>query len=339
MKYGILPNACIVVVLGLGACAEASSRGPGAGYGPGIASAGNGESGGDSNDVGDDDEDDDDDAGGGERLDLPPPEDRDGCYAADLLFVIDNSGSMCDAQAGLAEVIPELVDTMFDTLPAGTDLHVGVVTTSFSHGGSHKETQCRAAEGPADIEDAYIVDSLVDRNGYQGRLFEHDDVAYFSANTASEEDRAPLEEWFAGAVLAVGCDGGAFEFPAAAASYAVDVANADTNDGFVRDEGAALAIFILTNETDQSPETLEAYRQRVIDAKSGCGGEECIFTAGLLATNCVPDSDPMVWQFLSAFGSAPVWGDIYDYEGYGDVVAGALAEGIVDKCDEIEPAG
>lgn len=275
---------------------------------------------------------------GDDRLDLPAVP-TDSCYAADLLFVIDNSGSMCEAQEGLAMVVPGLVDSMFDTLPQGTDLHVGVVTTSFSHGGSHNEAQCRAAEGPSLIEEAFVLDTVVDHNGYQGRLFEFDGLRYFQARTDDSSARTSLADWFSGAIVAVGCDGGAFDFPVAAAAYAVDSLNEPTNAGFLRDEGAVLAMFVLTNETDHSPDTLASYRQTIIDAKSGCGGEACILTAGLLAPNCVPEWDPPIWQFLSAFGQAPVWGDISDFGGYAQVVAEILAVGLVEACDEIDPVG
>ena len=288
----------------------------------------------------DDDEDGDAMDDGGDKLDLPAPTTpTDSCYAADLLFVIDNSGSMCDAQQGLSTVVPGLVDSMFDALPAGTDLHVGVVTTSFSDGGAHHESQCRASEGPALIEAAYVTDTLVDENGYQGRLFEHDGQRFFEARTDDADAREALAQWFAGAIVAVGCDGGAWDFPVAAAAYALDPVNAGANEGFLRDEGAALAIFVLTNETDHSPDPLVDYRQTIIDAKAECGGEACILTGGLLAPNCVPEYDPPVWQFLSAFGDTPVWGDVYDFDAYAGVVAQTLAQGLVETCDEIGPVG
>jgi hypothetical protein len=275
----------------------------------------------------------------GPRLDLGDDEADDGCNYVDLLFVIDNSGSMCDAQAGLAAALPGLVDAIFDTLPSGTDVHVGLTTTSFSPGGSHQQVACHAQEGPAEIDDAYVTDAKVEGNGFQGRLYAYDGRSYFAGNTSSADDRDDLAQWFPGAAISVGCDGGAFEFSSAAASYALADANAATNAGFLRDEGGVLVIFVLSNEVDQSPEDLAVYTDVVRGAKAGCGGDECIVTAGLLATNCVPAADPMVWRFLNAFGEVPSWGDIADFAGYADVLSGALAGAIVDTCDDIEPAG
>jgi hypothetical protein len=275
----------------------------------------------------------------GERLDIGGDEAREGCNYVDLLFVIDNSGSMCEAQQGLAAVVPDLVDSIFDTLPTGTDVHVGLTTTSFSPGGQHQQVACVAQEGPAEIEDAYVTDALVDGNGYQGRLFEHDGIRYFAGNTSSGADRQALAQWFPGATSAIGCDGGAFEFTAAAAAYALDPSNAATNSGFLRDEGGVLVIFVLSNEVDQSPDDLAVYGQVVRDAKQGCGGDACIVTAGLLAPNCVPAADPMVWRFLNAFGETPAWGDVTDFAGYAAVVDDALSDAIVETCDRITPVG
>lgn len=291
-------------------------------------------------DVGESDSSDDGNAGGeAPRLDIGVDENRDGCNYVDLLFVIDNSGSMCDAQQGLAAELPGLVDAIFDTLPGNTDVHVGITTTSFSPGGSHQQVACHAQEGPAEIDAAYVTDSVVAGNGYQGRLYEYDGLSYFAGNTSSADDRAALMQWFPAAATSVGCEGGAFEFSAAAAAFALDPANAASNAGFLRDEGGVLVLFVLSNEVDQSPEDLAVYRDIVRKSKEGCGGDECIVTAGLLAPNCVPAADPMVWRFLNAFGETPAWGDIEDFAGYAEVLSGALAGAIVDTCDAIAPAG
>jgi hypothetical protein len=283
----------------------------------------------------------DDGDDGDEKLDMsaPPPMQMENCYAADLLFVIDNSGSMCPAQEGLADALPGLVDAMFDALPVGTDLHVGIVTTSFSEDGPYQEIDCAPNAGPLTIENAYNTETVVPYNGYQGRLFSYDDRRYFSANTEIAEDRPALTQWFTETVLDVGCGGGAFEFPAAAAAYALGPSNAENNAGFLRDEGAALAIFVLTNGIDLSLEPIETYRDMILDAKAECGGAECIVTAGLLSSECVPDTNPVIWQFLNAFGTEPSWGPIDDFAIYDDIVTAALAEALVQACEQIDPVG
>src|SRR5690606_32219074 len=53
------------------------------------------------------------------------------CTAVDILFVIDNSPSMGPYQEQLAFAFPTFVDAMWSHLQPGTDLHVGITTTSF----------------------------------------------------------------------------------------------------------------------------------------------------------------------------------------------------------------
>ena len=272
------------------------------------------------------------DAGGG----LPTT----GCSAVDILFVVDNSGSMCSYQSSLAQTLPDFADAMFEALPEDTSLHVGITTTSFTDGGTHNEQNCTSVQGAAEIEAAYEtpLESVGTDNGFQGRLLEYDGLRWFEADTGDASTRLPMMEWFANAAFSVDCNGGAFEFPTASAGYVFDPINAATNDGFVRDEGAVLVIFILSDEVDQSPEGIEHYRDQVLAAKAGCGGSTCVLTAGLLNSGCVPDADPTVWQFLNAFEHEPVWGPISDEAGYGGVVHDALTGVIAQTCDLI-PAG
>jgi hypothetical protein len=279
-----------------------------------------------------------------ERLDLggadTGSEVRDGCNYVDVLFVIDNSGSMCLAQEGLAAVLPDLVDAMFDALPADTDVHVGLTTTTFAVGGQHLESMCWAHETDAEVDDYYVAPSDPnDGNGYQGRLYEHDGRKFFAGNTSTDSDRDDLRAWFPAAATAIGCSGGAFEFAAGAAGFALSDANAATNAGFVRDEGGVLVVFVLSDGIDLTPDdSLDIHRDAVLAAKAGCGSE-CIVTAGLLNAHCVPESDPMVWRFLDSFDRPTIWGDIKDPAGYAAVVETAMGSAIVETCEEIPPAG
>ena len=53
----------------------------------------------------------------------------DGCQNVDVLFAIDDSGSMGDKQAALAAAFPGFVKTMKQKLAKATSYHVGVVTS------------------------------------------------------------------------------------------------------------------------------------------------------------------------------------------------------------------
>jgi hypothetical protein len=279
------------------------------------------------------------------KLDVAAPETSSGgpttgCTAVDILFVIDNSGSMCNYQSSLAQTLPDFADAMFEALPGDTSLHVAITTTSFSSGGSHSEVNCESVEGPAEIEDAYVApdEGMIAGNGFQGRLLEYEGQRWFEADTGDPSTRLPLMEWFANAAFSVNCDGGSMEFPAAAAGYAFDPMNAATNDGFVRDEGAVLVLFVLSDEVDQSPEGIDRYRDQVLAAKEQCGGSMCVITGGLLNAGCVPDANPFVWQFLGSFEHEPVWGSIGNEAGYEEVVRDTLTSVITQTC-ELIPAG
>jgi hypothetical protein len=129
-----------------------------------------------------------------------------------------------------------------------------------------------------------------------------------------------------------------FEFNASGAAWALHSANDATNAGFLRDEGAVLVIFVLSDEADQSfdMETLEFLHDTVSGAKSGCGGDNCIVSGGLLSTWCIPDNNA-AYTFMQSFGEDPVWGDIMQGASYTDVVGDALAQVAAQACDEIPP--
>lgn len=258
------------------------------------------------------------------------------CTTVDMLFVIDNSPSMGPYQESLAAAFPGFVDAMYDRLPSGTNLHVGITTTSFFSGScSEAVMNCVTTASDAEIEAHYTrpTEGSTSTNGEQGRLFEHSAIRFFEANT-SDADRTPLKTWFAGAATEAGESGCSFELPTAAASYAFDPANAAFNAGFLRDDDTPLLIFVLSDEPDKTPGPLEEYVNRIIAAKSACGGAECVVTAGLVNT-CIERVDNVLWRFLHSFPSAPILGDIDAQDEYVDVVGDALAEIVEQRCNEV----
>ena len=293
------------------------------------------------------------------------------CVAVDLLFVIDNSPSMAQYQQGLAQAFPGFVDGIYDNLPEGVDIHVGVTTTSFSDDiGRSCDLGClwygndcgTAAEFGCGRQECY-ADASATGNGTRGRLFSWDGRSYFETNTANDE-REALEQWFTGAATAVGEMGNNYEFSAAAASWAVGPPAADTNVGFLRDEGAVLFIFFLTDQWDESIDSLASYVSTVEQAKAGCNQSleegSCVVASGLLNPCTVPDAfgggasagfgdwdqggygpddlpGDMLWQFMASFTPQPVWGSILEPANYAAVIGDALAEVIVQTCENIPP--
>ena len=239
------------------------------------------------------------------------------CGGLDVLFVVDNSGFTAEKLQVLADVVPAFIDAAWVALPLDSDLHVALTTTSFFAGSSSAQSvDCRPAF-PERVPPHYIrpQDEDTGENGGQGRLFEHQGRRYYSANTAGP-DREPLEAWLSSALLASGSQGSTYEMPSAAAGYAFHPANSQQNRGFVRDEGAVLALFVLSDGIDTSLEETDVYAASVRSAKARCGGNACVVTGGLLSS-CARDesvSDPL-YRFLHAFGRTPSIGDATDVRG------------------------
>ena len=153
-----------------------------------------------------------------------------------------------------------------------------------------------------------------------------------------------LKTWFSAAAVAVDCSVSSFEFNASGAAWAMHEANAATNDGFVRDTDAALVLFILSDEADQSldMETIEFLHDTVVAKKQECGGDACIVSGGLFSQFCTPANNA-AWTFLSSFGEEPVWGDIGIGFGpppdYAGTVGDALAQVVAQQCENLPPQG
>jgi hypothetical protein len=260
------------------------------------------------------------------------------CQYVDLLFVVDNSLSMGEYQAGLAAAFPSFVDAMFTKLPPNVDLHVAMTTTSFFTGSCGESVfNCVTQASEQEILDHYVkpTDGNTGTNGEQGRFFEWDGKPFFSANT-SDPDQTPLKTWFTGAATAAGEDGCSFEMMSAAAGYAAHPANAASNGGFFRDESGVLLIIFLTDEPDKSPEATSAYADMLRGVKTKCGGDDCILVAGLIDP-CIQNVDNVLWQLMGSFGEPPIWGDLEDTSQYSKVVGDALAQVVKQTCDEIGP--
>lgn len=279
----------------------------------------------------------------GIKLDVASPDagigTQDYCNFVDILFVIDNSLSMNEYQTQLALAWPTFVDEMWANLPEGTDLHVGMTTTSFFDGScSESVFNCVSTASASAIEAHYDRPTDLDNgvNGEQGRLFEWDGQRYFEAIVG--EDSGDLKQWFSQAAVAAGETGCSFEMMSAAAGYAFHPANDVANAGFLRDEGAVLVIVVLTDEPDKSPEGAAVYHQMVVDAKAGCGGDDCVVISGIY-DQCIEGVNNSLWQFFNSFGNFAGQGDIDSPADYASVVGSALAQVIGETCDQIPPAG
>jgi hypothetical protein len=299
------------------------------------------------------------DDGGGHSCNPDDPNDPDcNCTGVDILFIIDNSGSMGAHQAALAEMFPLFVDVMIEALPSGTDLHVGITTQGgFWTGegtGSWPLWMCVTDANPYPEGFTPPTEGHNGGNGDQGRLYEHEGQRYFEMKT--DQDPQPLKDWFSTAATLPDADSpqeDQVELLSAAAAYPFHEANATHNEGFVRDEGAVLLLFFLTDTSDITPESADSLADIVRSAKSGCGGDDCILTAGMVDPNSNCNTEyPRLTEFLSAFGKPPAsLGDISGPGGggwppppappeeYEKVLGDALAEVLAQTCADIPPEG
>ncbi len=254
--------------------------------------------------------------------------------------MIDNSESMSTYQQALTQAFPGFVQAMYDTLPSGLSVHVGITTTDFDTGCTEPEatSMCQSTASADTILMHYVkpTDFNDGGNGSQGRLFEFDGMRFFASTT--DDDPGPLVTWFSGAATSAGENGCSFEMPVAAAGWAADPANAATNDGFIRDAGALLVVFYLTDEPDKSPESKTAYADKLRATKVECGGDTCIFMAGLIPP-CVSDVNQKLWQVMKLFADDPPWSDIADTANYGNLVGQALADAVASACMMVPPVG
>ena len=264
---------------------------------------------------------------------------RKGCTAVDMLFVIDNSTSMRNNQEELAKAFPTFVDAMITNLPPGTDLHVGITTSSFDTrgGGSPGETNCRSNGTVQEFLQHYQTPDQLNNgeNGGQGRLFSYQGKSFFAGNTA--DDPVPLKNWFTSAAKAVGESGSVFEMVAAGGAYIAHPSNGATNKGFIRDEGAVLVVFFLSDEVDNSPETVQVYHDMITSLKARCGGDPCILTGGILMPCLATTPDNTLYGLMSSFGETPKIADIDDPTQYSQAIGDALAQVIAVTCDKIPP--
>lgn len=269
-----------------------------------------------------------------------------GCTKVDLLFVIDNSGSMADGQQNLVSSFPALIDGMRTELADTMGYNVGIISSDTYLG----DISCAPLQDGNLITRTAGVDSS---NSVCGP---------FSSGLRYMTEADDLETQFACAAQ-IGTSGDGNERPmsslVAALSPALTAPGA-CNEGFLRDD-ALLVIVIITDEEDDhevdgcmqdpqpgSPGEPDGWFQGVIAAKGG--DESKVVVLSLVG----PDTEPMcplldkcnggidgaevahrVIEFTNMFTYGTV-GSIC--EPYGPIFVEAIST-IKSACDEFEPVG
>lgn len=268
-----------------------------------------------------------------------------GCTAVDVLFVVHQGTSPQDYAPSTTEAFNAFVDVLVETVPQGTSLHVGLTrATGFydpGSGGGWAPDTCEVALADGRWAPPDVANNGV--NGQQGRLFEHGGLRFFELDTGADPE--PLKTWFEGALVGALDDSDPYSSAptvVAGAAYALHAANADFNDGFLR-ERAVLALFLFSGWPDLSPTTIptEDFIDIVSDAKSSCG-DICVITTGAIPGTCYDQPanvNTRLYDFMNGFGAPPVsWTDLpYDAApDFTGVLDGALADAIGTTCEQIQ---
>ncbi len=209
---------------------------------------------------------------------LPDPVEPGVCDSVDLLFVIDNSGSMADEQANLIASVPGFIDGISDRLGVSTDYHVGVVSTD---------------EATFNADGCQEIGALVTRTG--GDLSSEADCGPYIDGTSFITPRDDLEASFACAAQ-LGIDGNGIERPMDALTAALHPPGGlgSCNDDFLRDE-ALLVVVLITDEedADDSEGDPVSWYETVVAAKGG--DEERVVVLSLVGHPKPNDCIPTQW--------------------------------------------
>ena len=197
--------------------------------------------------------------------------------AVDVLFVIDNSGSMQEEQNSLANNFFGFVNALEAAAGERPSLHLGVISTDFGAGpfgiqscsGSGDDGVLQGAPNGACTppDGSFIIDEID------------------GADRVINYPEGQLSETFA-CIARLGTDGCGFEQPLEATRRALDGTRAQ-NDGFVRD-GALLAIIYISDEDDCSASDPSLY-----DPDSASVGPLSSFRCFRQGVACEPDDDSL----------------------------------------------
>jgi len=185
----------------------------------------------------------------------------------DILFVIDNSGSMAEEQARLARNFPAFIDSL-DNM--GADYRIGITTTDVAHPGCTKDASpedgglvlrsCTeaVAEGAFQFNETDAATACTDQCKLAGDQLRvtpsHDGAVHPWLESIAGQQNLPAGVTMADAFACFGpqgINGCGFESPLEAMRLAISKARADKGTGFMRDE-ALLSVVLVTDEADCS---------------------------------------------------------------------------------------
>ena len=175
-----------------------------------------------------------------------------GCQKVDLLFVIDNSGSMQDEQASLIASFEGFVNGIQAELDSADSYHIGVVTTDAY------DDNAPGCQG---------LGHLVTQTGGEGSSAT-DCLPFTTGKRFLDNTEPNLQDKFA-CIAQVGISGSGDEVQAQAGYTAVTKSLSEPgacNDGFIREDALLVVVFI--TDEDDAPDCVP-----IIGCLGGSGGD------------------------------------------------------------------
>ncbi len=206
-----------------------------------------------------------------------------GCERVDILFVIDNSGSMRDEQSNLANSVPSFISEIQTQLAGADSYHIGVISTDEYeyNDGCTDEGALVIATGGDDSSEG-VCGPYADGYTY---MTENDDldVAFTCAaliGTDGDSDERPMQTMQAALSPDMNGSGGC-------------------NEGFLRDDALLVIVVIADEEDDHETEACDQ------DAYSGSSGDPEDWFANVVAAKGGVEANVVVLTLVGPPGPDP----------------------------------
>ncbi len=201
----------------------------------------------------------------------------------DILFVIDNSGSMREEQASLVANFNRFINVL-DNIEGGLpNVHIGVVTTDIG-AGPYGIMGC-TGNGDRGILQNAPVGGACSTPGPERYII---DIANDDGVTRTNNYAGTLADTFS-CIAELGTGGCGFEQPLESMRRALNGSNAE-NNGFIRDD-AFLAVIIISDEDDCSVEQVSMFdSDPALDNIDSNVGPLSSFRCFEFGVECTPDN-------------------------------------------------
>lgn len=202
----------------------------------------------------------------------------------DLLFVIDNSGSMQAEQEALAAAFPELLGVLGRLGGRLPDLHVGVISSNAGAAGQAGVPGCSNPGDDGNLLSGPPGNTCAAQFGLQGSFIS--DVAQVDGSHLTNYQEGQIAPLFA-CMAALGTGGCGFEMHLESLYRALQP---EKNAGFLRDQ-AYLGVVILADEDDCSTEVGALFGDPTAGLTSALGPRTS-FRCHEFGVTCASDPTP-----------------------------------------------